>query len=691
MMTESVTPTYRLGVDVGGTFTDLILIDNATGSISRAKVPSTPGDASIGVLNGVARICDLYQVEPVQITHVLHGTTVATNSVLERDGARVGLVTTRGYRQVLHMGRSSVPGGVAGWVTWDKLDLLAPLELTVEANERLDVSGRVLESLDEADIAKKLETLAAENIEALTVSLIHAYVNPQHEKRIREIAEKILPGIPVSISSEVLPEMQEYERAETTVMNSYVRPVVSHYMSNLKEKLAEQSPEASLHILRSDGGLVSADMAGRSPVNLLMSGPAGGVSGALWVAEHGGFPDILTLDVGGTSSDVAMIKDGTPHLRRETHVGEVSVRASSIDVRTVGAGGGSIAYVPELTGALRVGPESAGAVPGPASYGRGGVEPTVTDANVVLGYLPESLKLGGTMNVDRAAAEKAVGEVAYALGVSVKKAAEGIVSIVTENMLGALQLVSLEKGHDPRDFALMAFGGGGPMHANEVGRLLGSWPVIVPPGPGVLCAYGAATTSLREENAQTFVKRFEDTSDHDVLELFEALAETASITLAEAGCQREEMDTVYQMDVRYHGQGSQITLELTPEEYRNGGLLEFAQRFSAKHHQLYSFNLDDSYEVVNIRAIVLGPAPIVMLPQRDVGNGNPTRASVGNSTVHYQGADHNAKIYDREYLCSGDLIPGPAIIAEMDSTTLVLPKHKAEVDAYGNLLINPMS
>jgi N-methylhydantoinase A len=332
----------------------------------------------------------------------MHGTTIATNTVLTGTGARCGLVTTRGYRQVLQIARSFVPGGLGGWVIYNKSLPLAPLACTIEAEERVGARGEVVRALDEENLRGELRRLRAKNIEALTVSLINAYANDRHEKRIRELAAEELPGIPVSLSSEVVPEMQEYERTVTTVANSYVRPRVARYVSNLQSMLTKKTRDVKLHILRSDGGLASAKSSEEYPVNLLMSGPAGGVTGAVWVAVNAGFPNLLTIDVGGTSTDVALIQNGEPRLRRETTVGDVTVRASSVDIRTVGAGGGSIAHVPELTKALRVGPQSAGAAPGPAAYGKGGTEPTVTDANVVLGYLPAMQRLGGEMELDRA-------------------------------------------------------------------------------------------------------------------------------------------------------------------------------------------------------------------------------------------------------------------------------------------------
>ena len=409
--------TYRLGVDVGGTFTDLILVNESSGDIHTAKVPSTPDDSSVGVMNGVERVCGNAGIDPSEISQVMHGTTVATNTVLTGSGSKVGLVTTKGYKQVLQIARSYVPGGLGGWVIYNKSDPLAPLACTIEAEERMGADGKPVRGLDAKALEKAMDQLKEENIEALTVSLINSYANPKHEKAVERVARKALPGVPISLSSSVVPEMQEYERTITTVANSYVRPKVAEYVKNLEKKLKKGNKNIQLNILRSDGGMASSKLAQQLPVNLLMSGPAGGVSGACWVAKQAGFENLLTFDMGGTSTDVALVQDGKAQLRRETTVGDVTVRASSVDVRTVGAGGGSIAHVPELTGALRVGPESAGAQPGPAAYNKGGVLPTVTDANVVLGYLPSEVRLGGDMEIRKDLAEKAIKPVAKALGI----------------------------------------------------------------------------------------------------------------------------------------------------------------------------------------------------------------------------------------------------------------------------------
>ena len=680
---------YRLGVDVGGTFTDLLLLDEKRSRAFTAKVPSTPQDSSIGVLNGIEKICREAGIDPTEIDDVMHGTTVATNTVLTKSGARVGLVTTKGFRDVLQIARSYVPGGLGGWVIYNKPPPLAPLELTIEAKERLAADGSVLIPLDEAALRRDLTELSHKGIEALTVSLFNAYVDGKHERRIAEIAREVMPQIPVSISSDVIPEMYEYERAETTVVNSYIRPVVAKYVQNLERELGAKMRGVKLHILRSDGGLSSARAAQDSPVNLLMSGPAGGVAGAMGIAGRAGFTKLLTFDMGGTSTDVALIENGVAQTRRETRVGDVTVRAPSIDVRTVGAGGGSIAYSPELTKSLRVGPQSAGAVPGPAAYRKGGEQPTVTDANVVLGYLPADSKLGGDMTIDRALAEKAVRKIADALGLSLEKAAEGIVNIVNENMCGALRLVSVEQGYDPRDFALIAFGGAGPLHANALGKLINSWPVIVPPGPGVLCAYGDATTRLRNEASRTLVARFDTLNDTQVRAMLAELESDAHKALASEGVDLPGQETLYQIDMRYAGQGMKLTVDISPGDFRAEGLAGVTRRFDKMHEQLFTFALDVGHELVGLRAVALGPQKPFVGASTRRGGADPGAAAMQRTKVFVGDGWRDATIYDRSKLESGNRIAGPAIVIEMDSTTLILPDCVGDVDDYGNILIRP--
>lgn len=679
---------YGLGVDVGGTFTDLVLINHATGEVFRAKVASTPADQSRAVLAGIEKICSLADISAAEIADVTHGTTVATNALLEGKGCKVGLVVTEGYRQILQVGRSYVPGGLAGWIIWPKPEPLASLEDTREVSERISARGEVVRPLDKTGVREALRRMKESKVQALAVSFINSYANPVHESLVHEIARQEGFDAPVSLSSEVMPEMGEYERTVTTVANSYVRPLVAGYLASLEREIRTRQAKAKLKILRSDGGLMAADLAGRMPVQILMSGPAGGVAAALWVAKQAGYENVLTLDMGGTSTDVALIERGRATVRREVTVSNVTVRVSSLDVRTVGAGGGSIAKVPELTKALRVGPESAGAEPGPVAYGKGGIEPTVTDANVVLGYLPTGL-LGGEIKLDKAGAEAAIRKVADSLGIGVLEAASGIVAIANENMFGALRLVSIEKGYNPRDFALVAFGGAGPLHANALGALLRCWPVMVPPSPGVLCALGDATTQMRNEASRTLVRRFSETSSEEVLAALRELAEKAAAALDAEGVAREEQVVTYEVDVRYRGQGLALPVTVDAAKLVHEGLISIARNFDEVHTQLFTFALGVEHELVNLRAVVQGKPPVVKPTLLAEGSDDPSPAQVGETRVWIDHRWQTAAIYDRARLLARNRMAGPAIVCEMDSTTLILPKHSGAVDKFGNILITP--
>ena len=686
---------YKIGVDVGGTFTDVLLVDTQNSKFFTAKVPSTPHDSSEGVLNGIRKACSIAGADLSQIEAITHGTTVATNSILTGRGARVGLITTKGYRQVLQIARSYVPGGLGGWLYYQKTPPLAPLECTIEAHERINADGSVHEALNEKQLRADIAILKEQNVEAVTVCLINSFTNDAHEKRVREIVAEELPTIPVSLSSEVIPELQEYERTITTVANSYVRPEVEKYISNLQSEFKKLMDGASLSILRSDGGLSTADAASNFPVNLLMSGPAGGVAGAIWVGEQAGLNNVITFDMGGTSTDVALIENGQALVRRETTVGDVTVRASALDVRSIGAGGGSIAHVPELTRALRVGPESAGAVPGPAAYNKGGTEPTVTDANIVLGYLPMQQKLGGDMEVRPDLAEKAVQKVADALGLSLMEAAEGIIKIVNEKMFGAVRLVSVEKGYDPRDFSLMAFGGAGPLHANALGELTQAWPVIVPPGPGILCAYGDATTRLRNEASKTIIVNMKAADGNKLEEDLLALAESAKDGMGAGQGGDVDPKTVevrYEIDIRYSGQGLVLSIPADMKDIKAGKFDKISADFDDLHEQLFTFRLTNEKEFVNLRAIVLGPPANVELSAESASSNNKVEdAAICDHSFYYDGAMHDGKIYDRAKLESGHVVRGPAVITEMDSTTVVLPGYEAKVDSRLNLLLSPIA
>ena len=663
---------YRLGVDVGGTFTDLFLVDDDAGRQWRVKTPSTPADPSEGVLAGVRRICETAEIEPGALGNVVHGTTVATNAVLESKGARVGLITTQGFGQILHLARSQTPGPLAGWIIMVKPDPPASLADTREAVERMDARGETLVPVDRDQVAGAIRELVDGGVESLTVSLINAYVDGRHEQEIADLVEELYPGFPVTMSSAVLPEFREYERTLTACMNSYVRPQVARYVDRLQSRLGELGIRSELDILRSDAGVMTPREASRNPVYGVLSGPSGGVAGALHIARRAGYPNVLTFDMGGTSTDVSLCQDGEPTIGRETTIGQFRIKVPSVDVHTVGAGGGSIAHVPELTGALRVGPESAGADPGPAAYGRGGEAPTVTDANVVVGHLPPRL-IGGEMELDTDAARAAVQTIADAMGLTLERAAEGIIEIVNENMAGALRVISVQRGHDPREFALVAFGGAGPLHANAVAELMGSFPVIVPPSPGLLCALGDLVADFRNEFARTLIRLVGDATPEEVSEILDELEGRARDWMRAEEIPEAAQGVEFVADMRYHGQGYEIPVAM---ETRDLPALE--ARFNELHEQLYGFRMPDTpAEIVNLRAVGTGARPEPELPEGEPNGGDAAGARTGDG--HYA----------REQLAPGHRIEGPAVITEFDSTTVVLEGYVAEVDRYFNILIRP--
>ena len=688
---------HRLGVDVGGTFTDLLLVNDETAELFRVKTPSTPADPSEGVLVGVRRICEESGVRPGDLAYVMHGTTVATNAMLEAKGARVGLVTTQGFGQILHLARSQTPGPLAGWIIMVKPDPPAALEDTREAKERMSAQGEPVEPVDREQVAGIVRDLVESGVETLTVSLINSYANPAHEREIRDVIHELYPDFPVTISSDVLPEFREYERTLTACMNSYVRPRVERYVRSLERSLRDFGVEGELNLLRSDAGLMSVEVASEHPIYGILSGPSGGVAGALYIARRAGFKDVLTFDMGGTSTDVALCQNGQPTIERQTEIpyglglpGEViPVKVPSVNVRSVGAGGGSIAHVPEVTRALRVGPQSAGADPGPASYGKGGTDPTVTDANVVVGHLPPQL-LGGEMQLDVEAAKAAVQTIGDALGLELHRAAEGILDIVNENMAGALRLVSVQRGYDPRDFALVAFGGAGPMHANAVARIMGSFPVIVPPAPGLLCATGDLVADFRDEFARTFIRTTDSVSGDDVRSILDELGDEARSWMRREGIAEGDQRLAFNVDMRYYRQGYEIPVDIDPALLAGNGTAMLAERFNQLHEQFYGFRMDESAcEIVNLRAIGYGKVPEPHLPEGEPDASEASAAVVDEHEVYFQGEWLPTRVYDRGKLRPGHRIEGPAIVTEFDSTTVVLSGHAAEVDRYLNLIINP--
>jgi N-methylhydantoinase A len=681
----------RLGVDVGGTFTDLLLHDEKTRQTFQAKTPSTPEDQSIGVAAGVKLICEKAGISPDDIELILHGTTVATNAVLEGKGARVGLLVTEGFEYTLHLAKAWTPGPLFGWINMDKPDPLASLADTRGIPERMNARGEVVKPLDLHAATKLIDDLCGSGIEALTISLMHSYANPAHERALRDIVSKRHPNIPVSLSSDILPEFREYDRAITTVMNDYVRPIMRRYLSRIEDRLQQEGVKARLHIVRSDGGLMSAAAASERPVHTVLSGPAGGVTSTMMLSRRSGFPKLLAFDMGGTSTDVSVIIDGEATISRSTEVGMFPAKVPTLDVRSVGAGGGSIADVSELTGSLRVGPRSAGARPGPVSYGRGGTEPAVSDANVVLGYLPPVL-LGGDMTLDVESARKAVAKVGEQLSLSPEAAAKGIIDIANEVMLGALRVITVQRGLDPRDFGIVAFGGAGPLHANALAELLGCYPVLVPPNPGVLSALGFLEADFKNEFVQTYIRSTNGLDPKEVWSRFADLEAKAQTWLTEQEVKPQDASIQFALDLRYEQQGFEVSVDVDAADVRaKGDLSTTLADFHDIHERLYGVRFHVPVELVALRVVARGATPPVDEAKLATAGGDVKAAILETRSAYFGGAWHDTPHYDRSKLGVGARVDGPAIIRQYDTTTVLLPAHYAEIDPHGNILIWPVS
>jgi N-methylhydantoinase A len=680
--------THNLGVDVGGTFTDVIVFDKATHELTVDKVLSTPSAPSEGVLHGIEEATAKAETSVAELDLLFHGTTVVTNMLLEETGSRVGLLTSAGHEDVLHLARAWTPGPLYGWMAMEKPAPLADLVDTRGIAGRISApEGEETEPLDEDEVREVVRALEASGVESLTVALLNSYLNPAHERRVRELVAEEAPDLPVSTSAEIVPEYGEYERTLTTVINDYARPTVIDYLDDLDDSLAEAGSTATMNVVRSDGGLMSSDAAKGRPVELALSGPSGGVVGAATIASTRGTPDVLTLDMGGTSTDVSLVESGSAETTRQTKVGYREFKSRSVDVNTVGAGGGSIARV-QLNGSLQVGPESAGADPGPACYGQGGEEPTVTDANVVLGRIPSSVQLGGRMALDRAAARDAVATIADERGSTTEEAAQAIVDIVNENMHGALRVVSVERGYDPREFGLVAFGGAGPMHANALADMMNAYPLIVPPGPGVMSAFGFLTSDVQNEFSETYLETEADVDGEDVFEKFSALEAEASEWLESEGVDDADHAFEYVADCRYFRQDIQMSIPVSIERLRSeAGLAEIKDDFEARHDRQFGFSLDAPLEIATLRVIGKGALQGVTIEERDPAGTDPGGAEISVDEVHFDDEAHKTPIYDRAELRAGNELDGPAIVTDADSTVVVQPDHRAVVDRYANLEI----
>jgi N-methylhydantoinase A len=675
MSMSSRDATLAVAVDIGGTFTDVALLDRASGKVWRAKTPSVPADPSEAFLNGI-RLALAEAGRPASdLGQVLHGTTVATNMILEDKGARTALVTTRGFRHVLAIGRQDIPRK-ANLYTWVKPARPVPASRILEVDERIAAGGAIAEPLDEASVRAAAAAIREMDVAAVAVCLLHAFANSAHERRVAEILRAELPGLAVTTSTDVLPVVREFERSLTTVLNATVMPGVTTYVGRLEQRLTDEKVAAPLLLMQSNGGVAGAAAIRQAPALTALSGPAAGVVGARAVAAACGIHDLITVDIGGTSADICLIKNGNIGLTQNGKVGNWPLPLPMVDMVTIGAGGGSIAKVAEAT--LTVGPQSAGAAPGPAAYGRGGVLPTVTDAHVALGHLPARL-LGGRMALDVEAARAAVKtHVADPLGLSVEAAARGILAIVDNHMVGAVRVVSVERGHDPRDFTLVPFGGAGPLHGCALADLLGISRVMIAPAPGILCADGLLAADLKAEFSRALPTAgvLDMAVAADIIADLKAQAEAwfAAEDIASAD---RRVHTVALL--RYHGQGGELPVAWGATR------AEVEAAFAEAHRALYGFTLDAAIELVTLRVEAAGlthePPPASLAPGTAVSPSDHVR-------VHLAGGAADVPVVERVTLGAGAAITGPMILTQLDTTTFVAPGWTGTVHASGALLLS---
>jgi N-methylhydantoinase A len=688
---------FRIGIDTGGTFTDLVAVNEATGQTVTTKIPSTPRDPSLAVLDGIGKVMALAGTGTVAA--VSHGTTVATNAILQERFPDLALVTTEGFRHVLEIARQAVPRGYGNSYFWVKPDRIVPLHRVREVPERLDFRGQVVRPFDEAAAVEVARWLRRQGVRAAGISFIHAYANPDHERRMRAVLARECPQIHVSISSEVLPEYREYERTVTTLVDAFVKSHVTDYVGAIQSRLDRAlAPGTPFYVMKSNGGVISAREVASQPITTILSGPAAGALGASLLAGAAGFDRVLTADAGGTSTDVCLVEHGAPGLTTEGTVGRFPVKVPMIDIVTVGSGGGSIAWIAP-DGGLKVGPRSAGADPGPLCYGRGGTEPAVTDAHLVLGRIPPRL-LGGEISLSPEAAEAGLAALGARLGLSTARLAEGILEIAAWNQANAIQQVSVKRGLDPRDYTLVAFGGSGPLLAGRLIDLLHLRAALIPPSPGNVSALGLLVVDLRNDYVQTLVQR-QDRLDYAAIERHLArLTAEAREALGREGFRQEEMRFVRSADMRYYGQAWEVRVELPPGELNAATAPLAAERFHQAHERRYGYSYRQAaplpgggaasrqlVEWVNLRVTGIGPIERPRLRPLPPGDGRPDRARTGARRVVFEGEPGESAVYDRARLAPGDVVAGPAVVEEYGATTVVFPGQRVEVDRFGNMIL----
>jgi N-methylhydantoinase A len=680
---------YRVTVDTGGTFSDFVYLDEETGAVSIGKIPSTPDDPSRAILQGIEQLIGR-GVAAADIGFFCHGTTVGTNALLEGKGVKTGLLVTEGFRGIYPVGEQARPYGAAIFdVMYDKPAMLVPQSLTGEVRERVDYQGNVLLPLDEAALRETLRALAPEKIESMAVCLLFSFLHPQHEARVREIVLEELPHCSISLSSEIVPQIREYHRLSTTVINAYLQPILARYIAELDRRLATAGVTTrQKYIMQSNGGMATFAAAARKAVTTVLSGPAGGVTAGAYACRMTGAQNIITFDMGGTSCDVALIRDGEPFVASRGKIEGRDLAVPMMDINTVSAGGGTIARVDRF-GILQVGPQSAGAKPGPACYGRGGDMPTITDCNLVVGHLSQDNFLGGQMRLDLVRARQAVeSKVAGPLGIGVAEAAEGIVRIIEVKMEEAIKAISTMRGHDLRDFMLLAFGGAGPLHAGRIARDLGMAGVIVPLYPGVYSAIGLIMSDVKHDHIQSRMQPLSDLNLETVEAMFARLEASAAEELRADGFAPDQIRIERALDLRSAGQGYEISMPCNRQMLLEGGLPGLRRQFDVQHRTMFGHMApEEPVEVVSYRVRGLGLVPRVEMPRFKPAGGTLADAQRAVRSVRFDGRDLDCPIYQREKLDVGLVVPGPAVLDQLDCTTVIYPGQAARVDEWKNLIV----
>lgn len=679
----------RIGIDTGGTFTDIVAIDVARGTMDVTKVASTPSNPAVGLVQGIHDVLAISGSQSDDVSVICHGTTVATNALLQGQIEGLGLIVTQGFRNILEIGRQAVPDGYGNSYFWVKPDRLVPLHHVHEVGGRFNFKGEELKPLDEASIRSAAQKLKKQGIRAIGVCLMHAYANPDHERRVAQILAEEYPDAIVSLSCEVLPEYREYERAVTTLVDAFVKPYMARYLGNVAEELGPTLREPPFLVMQSSGGVISAEQVVEKPITTALSGPAAGALGAAVVSAVAGFEDVITLDAGGTSTDLCLIEGGAPHITTDASVGPFPVRLPMIDIRTVGTGGGSIAWKTR-EGHLNVGPISAGAVPGPMCYPQGGNEPTITDANLVLGRLPAELIGGGiALNVDRA--REGIEKLAEDLGqdMSVEELAAGIIEIANWNQANMIRQMTIQRGIDPRGFALLSFGGSGPAQSPAVMDLLNMEACIVPPNPGNLSAFGLLAVDWRSDHIMTRVIEEDEIDTAEVADIYARLEADACATLIRDGLDSASHRYVREADIRYVGQSMEVRVAAPSGPFDMAALEGLIEAFHASHERTfgYAYRGEQKIEIVNFCLSGFGTIDRPALPEIQVDNSDSETARKATRPVYFADGFRDTPVYDRAQLPPGTRIEGPSVVEEFGSTTVIFPGQFATVDDHGIIVI----